>query len=370
MVGWTPSLGHRDVPVSSTRESRQAKRRSAGRGPDERRAAVEFVVPVDRLGEREIVQFRVPCSRRSQDVSRSGLFDVKQPNQGESRRLHGKLIVLESDAWVAALVGSSNFSAPGLGLGGRGNLEVGLAIGVPRVAPPATTWSSWRCGRGNRDRASRVFGKSTDPEERVLPIPAALLQALGSSRSARGDRVRARGQTLARGVVGTYSRRTRAPRLRQLDAKQGAPARQSERSDRRAAVQRHAAVARGRRHRRPPDEPSAERHGPRAAASAPRSCARFRSTRSCGLWPQSAPCTRQWWRRCRGENGAWLERHTTARLTRISGSRRRGRSSIAPASFRRPWLASESVSNAPQQALRHFCGDSRARLGRRESGPS
>jgi hypothetical protein len=144
-----------------------------------RGAAVEFIVPVDHLGEREVVQ--VPRALLDAFPARVGvgLFDVKQPNEGESRRLHGKLIVLQSDAWVAALVGSSNFSAPGLGLGGGGNLEVGLAIGAPAGSAAGNDLVKLAL-RGEEIAIDHAdFAAEADPEERVLPIPAGFLQALG-----------------------------------------------------------------------------------------------------------------------------------------------------------------------------------------------
>ena len=49
----------------------------------------------------------------------------------EPRRLHAKAIILESDSWVAAMIGSSNFTRAGLGLQrGVGHLEVNFAIGA------------------------------------------------------------------------------------------------------------------------------------------------------------------------------------------------------------------------------------------------
>jgi hypothetical protein len=98
-----------------------------------RRGAVSatFVVPVDDLEGRTIVRAprsiiaalpkRVPAEFRS----------VQQPEEAEPRRLHAKAILLENDEWTAVLVGSSNFTAAGLGLlKGAGNVEVNLALGA------------------------------------------------------------------------------------------------------------------------------------------------------------------------------------------------------------------------------------------------
>ena len=144
-----------------------------------RGAAVEFIVPVDHLGEREVVQ--VPRALLDAFPSRIEvrLFDVKQPNEGETRRLHGKLIIVESDAWVAALVGSSNFSAPGLGLAGGGNVEVGLAIGAPAGSPAGNDLVNLALRGEVIEIEHADFSAEADPEERVLPIPVGFLQALG-----------------------------------------------------------------------------------------------------------------------------------------------------------------------------------------------
>lgn len=60
--------------------------------------------------------------------------EFRQPDEHEVRRLHAKAIVLETADRVAALVGSSNFTAAGLGLGAAGNLEVNVAICARRSA--------------------------------------------------------------------------------------------------------------------------------------------------------------------------------------------------------------------------------------------
>lgn len=55
-----------------------------------------------------------------------------EPTGTEPRRLHAKLILLESDSWVAAMVGSSNATAAGLGLNaGFGHHELNVWIGCP-----------------------------------------------------------------------------------------------------------------------------------------------------------------------------------------------------------------------------------------------
>lgn len=50
----------------------------------------------------------------------------------EVRLLHAKCLLIESDQWVAALVGSSNHTRAGLGLGTRRHREVNVWLGAPR----------------------------------------------------------------------------------------------------------------------------------------------------------------------------------------------------------------------------------------------
>ncbi|MEU8001143.1 hypothetical protein AB0B66_08295 [Catellatospora sp. NPDC049111] len=60
------------------------------------------------------------------------------PRGDEPRRLHAKLIMVESDEWVAAMVGSSNATTPGLGLHPRiGHHELNLWIGCPATGGDA-----------------------------------------------------------------------------------------------------------------------------------------------------------------------------------------------------------------------------------------
>jgi|GEM_PF-6495365 len=56
-----------------------------------------------------------------------------KPQDKEVRTLHAKCLLIESDAWVAALVGSSNHTKAGLGLAaGRRHREMNVWIGAPR----------------------------------------------------------------------------------------------------------------------------------------------------------------------------------------------------------------------------------------------
>jgi hypothetical protein len=93
---------------------------------------VRFILPADHLPAKTVV--RAPKAIRGALPPRfNAVFEILAPQEGaEPRRLHAKAVLLESDGWVAVLVGSSNFTAAGLGLGSRGHLEANIAIGARR----------------------------------------------------------------------------------------------------------------------------------------------------------------------------------------------------------------------------------------------
>jgi phosphatidylserine/phosphatidylglycerophosphate/cardiolipin synthase-like enzyme len=149
-----------------------------------RNASVDFVVPVEHLGNHEVA--RLPRSLQQAMPSRITVVvrDVKQPNPAEPRRLHGKLILLESDSWITALVGSSNFSAAGLGLDGGGNVEIGIAVGAPQGTPVAKTLRSLALA-GEEVGLHADYEGEDDPEEKIPPVPAGFVQVLGTRARAR-----------------------------------------------------------------------------------------------------------------------------------------------------------------------------------------
>ena len=91
-----------------------------------------FVVPVDEAQGQSIIRAPENLRRRSTTTATVDVRRYAPPEDEETRRLHAKVVLLESDEWIAALVGSSNFTRAGLGLfAGAGNLEIGVAIGAP-----------------------------------------------------------------------------------------------------------------------------------------------------------------------------------------------------------------------------------------------
>ena len=99
------------------------RRRLTGR-PANRRA-MTLVVAIDPFTG----TVQAPPSLASQLGARVVAFD---PPDSELRSLHAKLVLLESDEWLAALIGSSNATEAGLGLDRQhGHHELNLWLGCP-----------------------------------------------------------------------------------------------------------------------------------------------------------------------------------------------------------------------------------------------
>ncbi|MPY94438.1 MAG: hypothetical protein GEV08_15670 [Acidimicrobiia bacterium] len=109
-------------------------RRLAQRGD----AAIRFAVSADHTTAGLVV--RAPGTLTASVPKRVDCsFETFMAPGTEPRRLHAKVIVLESDEWVAALVGSSNFTEAGLGLSEHfGHLELNVWLGAPAGSPEGT----------------------------------------------------------------------------------------------------------------------------------------------------------------------------------------------------------------------------------------
>lgn len=92
----------------------------------------------------------------------------------EPRLIHAKLILLESNDWVAALVGSSNATTAGLGLEAkRGHHELNLWIGCPAASIDAKTLRAL-AGAGEpiilHDQVWEALPDEDEPSGPVLPL--------------------------------------------------------------------------------------------------------------------------------------------------------------------------------------------------------
>ena len=95
-------------------------------------ASATFVIPVDEMEGRTIV--RAPRSILASMPGRvaTEFCSVRRADEADLRPLHAKAMAFESEEWTALVLGSSNFTAAGLGLrSGSGNLEVNVALGAP-----------------------------------------------------------------------------------------------------------------------------------------------------------------------------------------------------------------------------------------------
>jgi hypothetical protein len=94
-------------------------------------ARLSFVVETEQLDSRTRVKAPQSLLAALPDRVGGALLRLDHDDEDdELRRLHAKAIRLESDGQVALLIGSSNFTAAGLGIDTRGNLEVNIAIGA------------------------------------------------------------------------------------------------------------------------------------------------------------------------------------------------------------------------------------------------
>ena len=165
-----------DVGAGASRAARRLVELLARRG-----ARAEVVVPLEQLDGHAVA--RVPAALQEAFPPRIPLrlCDVRQPDANEPRALHGKLVLLEHARSSCALVGSANFSAPGLGIGGGGNVEVGIAV-LARTSTPAAEALAELPLAGEPISPQVEQQAAEDPEEQTPPLPAGFVQALVDPR--------------------------------------------------------------------------------------------------------------------------------------------------------------------------------------------
>lgn len=143
-----------------------------------------FVVQTENRDQKTIVRApgsiqRVLSRRKSAAVEFRAL---KCPEGEDLRRLHAKSILLQSDQWIAVMIGSSNFTAAGLGVGPSANhLELNLAYGAPTDSPQGK--DLWRFLKGWVGEAIDLNNAEFEPlmdEESVGPavLPWGFVQAV------------------------------------------------------------------------------------------------------------------------------------------------------------------------------------------------
>jgi hypothetical protein len=141
-------------------------------------AEVTFVVPVETVETRMVV--RAPKSLMRSLPSRIRTdFRAVASLEDDLRRLHAKVLLLESDEWITALVGSSNFTTAGLGLRkGSGNVEINLAIGAPARSAEAEALRSLVPIGDPIELDTVEWAPEQDDELGELQLPAGFIECL------------------------------------------------------------------------------------------------------------------------------------------------------------------------------------------------
>ena len=104
---------------------------------------------------------------------------VYSPPDDELRGVHAKVLLVESDEWVAAMIGSSNATEAGLGLhSARGHREINLWIGCAAGSPEAKALRALT-GAGSPIPADGTWDAPPDEDEPRTPVlPRAFLSCL------------------------------------------------------------------------------------------------------------------------------------------------------------------------------------------------
>ena len=101
----------------------------------------------------------------------TAVLAFEAPDAGkELRRLHAKVLLFESDDWIAAMIGSSNATTAGYGLNRRhGHHELNLWIGCRAGSRIAKQLRSLAPAAGPLEIPSEEWGQQLDEDEPALP---------------------------------------------------------------------------------------------------------------------------------------------------------------------------------------------------------
>jgi hypothetical protein len=129
------------------------------------RRSTRLVVGVDPLTGR----IQAPPSLAAQPGTEAVVFDT--PDAGkEYRHLHAKVLLFESDDWLAAMIGSSNATTEGYGLDlSHGHHELNLWIGCPAGSRTAQQLHSLTRASGPLETPSEEWNQDPDEDEPTTP---------------------------------------------------------------------------------------------------------------------------------------------------------------------------------------------------------
>jgi hypothetical protein len=180
-----------DPPEAPNKPARQIWELLKQRGA----ANVEYDVEVEEVTEEQKLLVRAPESLRdAQPDNRDQVeTDFRRLDLEEGRPLHAKCIWLENDRFVLHMIGSSNFTSAGLGLGKVKNLEANLAYLVNSQATDAwkmlqNAWLPTESIPNDVERQWQIPKDNCDdaPND-TLPLPVAFADAT-FGRNANGTR--------------------------------------------------------------------------------------------------------------------------------------------------------------------------------------
>lgn len=132
--------------------------------------SMTFVVGVDSLTQ----TVHAPESLLAQTETGAIIREFDTPDPDKRRTLHAKMLLLESDQWMAAMIGSSNMTGAGLGLyPNHGHRELNLWLGCPARSKTAKHLRSLACLGAEIDPDNldwRVLPDEDEPTTPVLPF--------------------------------------------------------------------------------------------------------------------------------------------------------------------------------------------------------
>ena len=132
--------------------------------------SMTFVVGGDSLTQ----TVHAPESLLAQTETGAIIREFDTPDPDKRRTLHAKMLLLESDQWMAAMIGSSNMTGAGLGLyPNHGHRELNLWLGCPARSKTAKHLRSLACLGAEIDPDNldwRVLPDEDEPTTPVLPF--------------------------------------------------------------------------------------------------------------------------------------------------------------------------------------------------------
>jgi hypothetical protein len=158
-------------------------------------ASVEYHVTTEEVpGEPALLLHAPESLRTAQPANRSQVDTAfRQLALEDGRPLHAKCLWLENERWILSMIGSSNFTSAGLGLGRARNLEANIAFVVGRQGRDASKAleNAWPAVNEIPDgvelRWNPLADEGEDSADDVLLLPEAFCDATFGSDGTGGN---------------------------------------------------------------------------------------------------------------------------------------------------------------------------------------